>query len=164
MDGAIGKNGKINWGSMYDPNCIGFSTLRRDGFTSLDAGASVGTITTRPIIFSGSRLFVNVDCPKGELKAEVLGEDGHVISPYTLENCTTVTSDNTQAAITWKDAPDLAALSGKPVRFRFTLRRGAFYAFWVSRDETGRSDGYVAGGGPGYTGPTDTSGSVRRPQ
>jgi hypothetical protein len=128
MDGAIDKNGKINWGSMYDPNCIGFSMLRRDGFTSLDAGASVGTITTRPVIFSGSRLFVNVDCPKGELKAEVLGEDGNVISPFTLENCTPVPSDSTLAALTWKDAPDLTALSGKPVRFRFTLRRGAFYA------------------------------------
>lgn len=163
MDGAIGKDGKINFGSMYDPNCIGFSTLRRDGFTSLDAGASVGAITTRPISFTGAHLFVNVDCPKGELKAEVIGEDGNVIAPFSLENCTAVTSDSTLAEITWKNASDLSALAGKSVRFRFTLRRGAFYAFWVSRDATGRSDGYVAGGGPGYTGPTDTVGASRRP-
>ncbi len=161
MDGAIGKNGKINGGSMYDPNCIGISTLRRDGFTSLDAGASVGTLTTRPVVFSGSHLFVNVDCPKGELKAEVVGEDGTVIAPFSLENCTPVHSDSTLAAITWKDAPDLSELAGKPVRFRFTLRRGSLYAFWVSRDATGRSDGYVAGGGPGYTGSTDTVGAPK---
>ena len=163
MDGAIGKDGKVNFGSMYDPNCIGFSTLRRDGFTSLDAGSSLGTITTRPTIFTGAHLFVNVDCPKGELKAEVIGEDGNVIAPFTVENCIPVTSDSTLAAITWKNASDLSALAGKPVRFRFTLRRGAFYAFWVSRDATGRSDGYVAGGGPGYNGPTDTVGAGRRP-
>jgi len=37
------------------------------------------------------------------------------------------------------------------------LRRdGSLYAFWVGKDESGRSDGYLAGGGPGYTGPTDT--------
>jgi hypothetical protein len=47
---------------------------------------------------------------------------------------------------------------GKPVRFRFALRDGSLYAFWVSRDGTGRSDGYVAGGGPGFTGLTDTVG------
>ena len=31
----------------------------------------------------------------------------------------------------------------------FTLQHGALYSFWVSRDARGRSDGYVAGGGPG---------------
>jgi len=44
------------------------------------------------------------------------------------------------------------------VRFRFELENGSLYAFWVSQDETGRSDGYVAAGGPGYTGPIDTVG------
>lgn len=162
MDGAIGKDGKINLGSIYDPNRIGFYTLRRDRFTSLDAGASVGTITTRPIIFTGAHLFVNVDCPKGELKAEVIGEDGNVNARFSLGNCTGVTSDSTLAEITWKSATNRSALAGKPVRFRFMLRRGAFYAFWLSLDATGRSEGYVAGGGPGYTGPTNTVGASQR--
>jgi len=52
----------------------------------------------------------------------------------------------------------LAAVSGKPVRFRFHLTRGSLYAFWVSPDQSGASHGYVAGGGPGFTGPTDTVG------
>jgi hypothetical protein len=104
---------------------------------------------------------VNVDCPKGELKAEVIREDGTVIAPFSLENCTPVNSDSTLAAITWKNAPNLSEFAGKPVRFRFTLRRGSLYAFWVSRDATGRSDGYVAGGGPGYTGSTDTVGGLK---
>jgi hypothetical protein len=43
----------------------------------------------------------------------------------------------------------LASLAGKPVRFRFHLTNGRLYAFWVSRDESGRSDGYLAAGGPG---------------
>ena len=30
--------------------------------------------------------------------------------------------------------------------------------FWVSRDDTGRSEGYVAAGGPGYPGVLDTVG------
>jgi len=158
MDGAVKKDGSINSGSMYDPNCIGFSTLRRDGFASLVAGASAGSVTTRPVTFSGKRLFVNVDCPQGEFRAEVIGEDGQAVAPFTFANCIPVSADKTLAPVLWKGADDFSALVGRPVRFRFSLRRGSLYAFWVSRDATGRSDGYLAGGGPGYTGPVDTVG------
>jgi len=44
------------------------------------------------------------------------------------------------------------------VRLRFHLRSGRLYAFWVSPDASGASGGYVAAGGPGFTGPTDTVG------
>lgn len=159
MDGALRPNGSINGGSMYDPNAIGISTLRRDGFASLDAGASTGTITTRPVVFSGSRLFVNVDCPQGELKAEMLDEAGTPIEPFTLANCQPICADKTCVPVVWKGATELTSLAHQPVRIRFTLKRGSFYAFWVSRDSSGRSDGYVAGGGPGYTGLTDTQGT-----
>jgi hypothetical protein len=160
MGGAIKADVSINFGSMYDPNCIGLSTLRRDGFASLEAGASTGQITTRPVTFSGSRLFVNVACPQGDLKAEVIGEDSKAIEPFTLSNCEPVSADKCLTPVTWRGATDLSALAGKPVRFRFSLRRGSLFAFWVSRDATGRSDGYVAGGGPGYTGNTDTIGAL----
>jgi hypothetical protein len=161
MDSAIGKDGKVNFRSMYDPTCIGISTLRRDGFASLDAGASTGEITTRLLTFSGKNLFVNVDCPQGKLKAEVIGEDGKAVEPFTLANCVPVSADKTLAPVSWKGAADLSAVAGKPVRLRFTMRRGSLYAFWVSRDANGRSDGYVAGGGPGYTGFTDTVGELK---
>ena len=45
---------------------------------------------------------------------------------------------------------------------RFTLRRGRLYAFWVSPERSGASHGYVAAGGPGFTGPTDTVGDGTR--
>ncbi len=160
MDGAVKPDGSINFGSMYDPNAIGISTLRRDGFASLNAGASTGTVTTRPMIFSGARLFVNAACPQGELRAEILDDAGQAVGPFTLANCEPLAADKTLAPVTWKGAADLSSLAGKPVRFRFALRRGSLFAFWVSRDATGRSDGYVAGGGPGYTGLTDTVGDL----
>ena len=53
---------------------------------------------------------------------------------------------------------NLAALAGEPVRFRFHLRNGSLYAFWVSPDQSGASHGYVSAGGPGFAGPTDTVG------
>ncbi len=149
---------------MYHEGATGVAFLRRDGFASLDAGAQPGVLLTRPVTFSGRRLFVNLAAPQGTLRVEAQDADGKPIAPFTLANCEPLAGDATLAPVTWKGGPDLSALAGRPVRFLFELTSGSLYAFWVSRDETGRSDGYVAGGGPGYTGPTDTVGrAVLRP-
>lgn len=137
----------------------GLAFLRRDGFASMDAGEKGGTLTTRPVSFKGRHLFVNLACPQGEFRAEVLGADGQAIAPFTAANCLPLTCDKTLAAVAWKGADDLAALRGKPVRFRFHLRSGSLYAFWLSPDASGASHGYTAAGGPGLPGPADTAGS-----
>jgi hypothetical protein len=136
----------------------GLAMLRRDGFASMDAGEKTETLTTRPVTFKGKHLFVNVDCPKGELKAEVLDKDGKVIVPFDLKNCEPISEDKTLIKVNWQQNKDLADLAGKSVRFRFHLRNGSLYAFWVSPDISGASHGYVGAGGPGFSGPTDTVG------
>ena len=55
--------------------------------------------------------------------------------------------DATKLAVRWQGADDLKALAGKPVKFRFTLRRGKFFAFWLSPEPSGVSRGYIAGQG-----------------
>jgi len=136
----------------------GLATLRRDGFASMDADANSGTLTTRPVTFQGKYLFVNADAKAGELRVEVLGKDGRVIQPFTRPKCTPIRADKTLQPVKWGRKADLSALAGKPVRFRFHLRGGRLYSFWVSPDSSGASHGYIAAGGPGFTGPTDTVG------
>jgi hypothetical protein len=143
---------------MYDRGSTGIAFLRRDGFASMDAGSDGGTLTTRPVRFSGEHLFVNVDCPDGKLLVEVLDEQNQPIEPFTFDCCEPVSIDSTLTQITWKDAPGLAALKGKPVRLRFHLTSGSLYSFWVSPSTDGRSNGYLAGGGPGYPELRDTVG------
>jgi hypothetical protein len=135
----------------------GLGTLRRDGFASMDAGEEGATLTTRPVRFRGRFLFVNADVQSGELLVELLNEDQEVIEPFTYENCAPVSADSTLQPVQWMDAGDLSAAVDRPVRFRFRLRRGRLYAFWVSSDRRGASNGYAAAGGPGLTGPKDTS-------
>ncbi len=143
---------------MYDRGATGIAILRRDGFASMDAGAEPGTLTTRPVQFTGKYLFVNVDSPDGVLRAELLDEAGQPLPSFTLEECSPVSADSTLTKVTWKNGSDLSSFSDRPVRLRFELTGGSLYSFWVSRDGSGRSDGYIAGGGPGYTGATDTVG------
>ncbi len=151
--------GGTKWGAgSFDPNHTGLAILRRDGFSSLDAGETAGSVTTRLLRFSGAHLFVNVAAAKGTLRAEVLNEQGQPIAPFTADNCEPVSSDSTKILVKWKGAEDLSALTGQPVRFRFHVKNGSLYAFWVSPDASGASHGYVAAGGPGFTGAKDTTG------
>jgi hypothetical protein len=126
---------------MYTGGSIGLATLRRDGFASMDGP---GELTTRPVQFRGSHLFVNLN---GQLRVEVLDTSGHVLAASE-----TVSGDKTKQRVEW---PGLAGLAGKPVKFRFQLAKGSLYAFWVTPDENGASDGYVGAGGPAFGGVRD---------
>ena len=143
----------------------GLATLRRDGFVSLDAppepaqriaglAARPRSVTTRPVRFTGSSVFVNVGMDGGELRAEVLDRNGRVIEPFSAARSVPVRQDGTRAAVRWTGA-SLADLAGQEVRFRFYLERGRLFSFWVAPSDRGESRGYVAAGGPGFTGPID---------
>lgn len=145
-----GKGSKDGGGST------GLSILRRDGFTSMDAADAAGTLTTRPVRFTGQHLFVNLAAPHGELTAEVLGDDGRPLPGLGAADCVPPKDvDKTRIAVTWKNPDALAAAANKPVRLRFTLRAASLYAFWLAKDPAGASAGYVAAGGPGYAGNRD---------
>lgn len=143
-------------GKTRDGNgATGIAMLRRDGFASMDAGADGGTLTTRPLNFSGKHLFVNANVAGGDLRAEVLDRDGQVIEPFTKENCEPMRADSTRIEVRWKGVDDLSKAPKPSVRLRFSLNNGSLYAFWIAPDRNGASHGYVAAGGPAFSGPTD---------
>ena len=149
----------------------GMATLRRDGFASIDwrpedatvrrvtsPAPSAGTLTTRPVHFSGRHLFVNAELGSGQLRVEVLDRDGHVLAPFTLASCAPVTGDGTRLPVRWASG-SLDDLAGEVVRFRFSMSHGRLFAFWVSPWPTGESRGYPAAGGPEFSGPIDQRGA-----
>jgi len=154
---------------IYAGGSTGVAMLRRDGFASmegpptaippLEPAKEVGTLTTRAVIFSGRHLFINAKMIRSELRVELLDADGRVVEPFSLANCVPFTGNATKHAVEWRQGADLHALAGKPVRFRFQLTGGQLYSFWVSPDSNSASHGYVAAGGPGFTGATDTTGA-----
>lgn len=154
------SNTHSNWqyNGMYANGSTGLAKLRRDGFASMNASETGGTLTTRPLLFEGKRLFVNANTSRGALRVEVLDENHNVIPPFTLDNSIPLSADQTLAQLRWRNVDDLNALRGQPVRFRFHLQNGELYSFWVSPDASGASHGYVAAGGPGFTGAIDTVG------
>lgn len=128
---------------MYNGASVGLATLRRDGFASMDAGHAGGTLTTRTVTFTGKHLFVNAVCPQGELRAEILDASSSQVlrPPFTADHI-----DSTRHPL-----GDVSAFTNRPVRFRFHLKSGSLYAFWVSPSASGASRGYLAAGSLGHS-------------
>lgn len=137
---------------MHSNGATGIAVLRRDGFCSMTAN-NQGILTTRPVSFSGKYLFVNVNSAAGSLSVEILDENNNVIDGFSAANCKPVSINSTIYQMEWTGKNDLSSLTGKTVKFRFIINNADLYAFWVSKTTDGESNGYVAGGGPGY--PTD---------
>ena len=133
----------------YANGAVGLAKLRRDGFVSMSARFESAHLHTRPVLFSGSHFFVNVNTAGSELKVVVVGPDNKSMKGFDIDDCIGYSGNSTCTEIRWKDA-DLASLAGQPVRFLFIMDRGEIYSFWVSQSSKGESRGFVAAGGPGY--------------
>ena len=112
---------------------IGVAKLRRDGFVSLDAGSEEAVVVTKPLVLKGDMLKINVDCPDGSLSAEVLDENGDVITGFGRRECEPVATDNVNHRIQWRGERSLRDLGGKNVQLRFSWRNGSLYSFWTER-------------------------------
>lgn len=139
-DGAPGR---------YHGAAIGLAELRRDGFASMDATRR-GTLTTRPLRFSGSELFVNAKVEGGRLRAELRDAANQPLPGFSLDQSQPFRGDQVRQRLEWKQGGSLAPLAGQPVRIHFELEHGSLFAFWVSPDTTGSSNGYLGAGSPDY--------------
>lgn len=106
------------------------AAYRLDGFMSLDAGTATGECSTPPLVFSGSRLQVNVQCEMpGWLKVEVLGENEVPITGFSAEDADIATGDYISKTLTWNGSSDVRSLAGLPVRLHFIMNQAKLFAF-----------------------------------
>jgi|GEM_PF-2153221 len=99
-------------------------TFRVDGFVS--ASADKGEVITKPMIFTGSQLFLNI-VSKGATRVEIQYANGNAIPGFTLADCTPITGDHTDHIVNWKGGIP-AAHAGKPVKLRFVLHQADLFA------------------------------------
>ena len=108
------------------------ATLRRDGFTSLEIAATVpqsaGVAITKPLIFTGSHLFVNFGLDgdsrlsysnTGHTAASLVvavldAATGQPIAPFNASNI--VTKDSVRQPVTWASGGATAGREGAALR------------------------------------------------
>ena len=104
-------------------------TLRTDGFVSINAGAEGGSLTTKPVIFSGDKLVLNYSASvEGSVKVEILDVNGNVISGFAAADCNALVGDRIEQEITWKNA-SVSSLKGQAVKLRFILQDADVYSY-----------------------------------
>ena len=108
-------------------------TLRLDGFVSVLAGWDGGELVTKPLVFAGNQLTLNVaTSAAGGLRVEIQNLDGSVVKGFALDDCREVFGDEIDVGVSWRDDPDLGALTGRAVRLRIALHDADLYAFRFS--------------------------------
>jgi hypothetical protein len=105
-------------------------TLRTDGFVSVRAGTRTGSLTTKPLVFSGARLILNFSTSAaGAVAVEIQDPRGEPLPGFAAADCLELVGDAIEQAVAWRGDPDLGALAGRPVRLRFALTDCDLYAF-----------------------------------
>lgn len=142
--------GAYSGAHSYEPSRLGpnnwtiaLATLPTDRYLGLLAGPDMGSMTTRPILFSGSRLKVDMDAAlphhrggtargtyDAELRAALMDESGGPIEGFGLQQSGTLRKSGVQE-LSWAGS-ELGRLAGRPVRLRFQLRNAALYSIQFS--------------------------------
>ena len=116
-----------------DPDGRGVYRLvqRLDGFISLDSPYGYETtVVTRPLVFEGDRLQLNVDTDAvGYLQVGFLDEQGQPIEGYTVDDCVYVNGDFIAKEVDWLETgADVSPLAGRTVQVVFRMRGAKLYA------------------------------------
>jgi hypothetical protein len=125
---------------------MGRVVFRRDRIVGIEAGAEGGAFWTRPLLFEGRKLLVNVEPvgPDAQLQVQLVGVGTGSPTPawargegvkdapcpgYTFDDNVPLAEDGLDAVVRWKERTEVGGWEGKPVRLQFRLRSMRIYAF-----------------------------------
>jgi hypothetical protein len=120
---------------------IGRAVLRLDGFISADAAYTGGELTTRPLLFKGSKLQLNMDTGAGgAVQVEMQDQAGNAIPGFGLDDADELNGNRIQVLARWRAEvvgkmrrpagdPDVGGQGGRPVGLRFVKRDARLYSF-----------------------------------
>jgi hypothetical protein len=104
-------------------------TLRVDGFASVNAPYAGGEFVTKPLVFEGRTLVMNVSTSAvGSVKVEIQHAAGRPVPGFDLASAVEIWGDEIERPAAWRSGHDLSRLAGKPVRLRFVMKDADLYA------------------------------------
>ncbi len=108
---------------------------RLDGFVAAEADYTGATMVTRPLVFEGNRLLLNIDTGAvGYARVGILDQNGAPIPGYSVEESVYINGDFLESPVEWLGkGTDVSALAGKPVQLVFRMRGAKLYAMQFVR-------------------------------
>ena len=85
---------------------------------------------TKPLIFKGNRLVLNIDTgAAGYAQVGLLDEQGKPVPGFGSDDCVYINGDFVETEVEWlKKGKDLSSLQGKVVQMEFRLRGARLYS------------------------------------
>ncbi len=110
-----------------DARCLVRCTQRLDGFVSLDGDAEGGRLVTRPLVYAGRRLVLNI-AAAGAARVALTDAGGTPHPGFGLDDCDVIRADSTAHEVRWRSGSDISAFSGTVVRLTIELRGAKLFA------------------------------------
>lgn len=105
-------------------------TIRPDGFVALSADSKGCMTVTKPFIFDGKKLTLNVSTSVvGGMRLEFQDPSGRVIEGYSLDDCDEIFGDRLDYVVSWNGSSDVSGLAGKEVHMRFYMEDVDLFSF-----------------------------------
>jgi len=104
-------------------------SLRLDGFASLNAPFSGGTMITKPFTFEGKKLAINYSTSaRGHIRLQFETPQGEVIEGFELKHCHEFIGNEIERHVTFHGSDNLSKLAGKSVRLRVIMQDADLYS------------------------------------
>lgn len=130
--GGHGGNG-IGYHSAWvkgSPSPLWRLVQRLDGFVAAEGDYTGGWLVTRPLVFEGNRLLLNIDTGAvGYAQVGFLDANGAPIPGFSVDECIYINGDFLETEVEWlKKGTDVSELAGRVVQLVFRLRGARLYA------------------------------------
>lgn len=107
---------------------ITLHTMRRDGFVYLQSVGGPGTIGTRPLLWRGGPLSINLVATGGEAHVQMTDSAGVPLTGYTFEDCEAFTGDALYWQPRWKEGRSMTSFPERTLRIEVRLSNARLYA------------------------------------
>ena len=116
-----------------DRHGLGLAIVRRDGFVSLSAGETTGTVRTRPLRFEGKQLHVNAQiADRGFVRVGFISsENDKPLKSLTADDCRPITASGVDLPVSWRTGGNISRLANRHARLEFKLHKAKLYSFWI---------------------------------
>jgi hypothetical protein len=131
--GIVRRGSEIwQYGALDDDGRHGIYRIRQrlDGFTSYSANSKPGMLVTKPLIFSGDSLTLNV-ATRGSVRVAIVNPDGSEIPGFGLKDCQPIKGDEVRVPVEWNGSGSISKLAGYLVRLKFEMSDADLYAFEI---------------------------------
>ena len=110
---------------------MGLASCLRDRFVALEANEKMGNMITKPFKLSGRNLVFNADVSRGDIRLELLDEEGKPFPAFSGPRAGRVYGNGVHLKAVWRGVADLASVQGRAVKLRVQMRYAKLYSFQV---------------------------------